>query len=88
MKAAYVFGFLALLPIALVSVFAVLAAAAQEVDNRAAARLRQSWQIDKAHILKIPEIHRRTRARDCQLSDADIRCLVYKNGEQKIAVAE
>ena len=88
MKSSYVYGFLAFLPIALVMAFAVLVAAATEADNRAATRIRQQISIDKKHLLKVPAINKRNGAKDCQLSDDEIRCITFdRSGEMKIAVS-
>lgn len=75
------------LPLAMVCSLAVLAALAQEADNRAATRLRQQLQIDKMHMLKIPAINKKHKTEDCQLSDTEIRCVTHHGGELKIAVS-
>ena len=67
--------------------FAVLSAVAQEVDNRTNTRLRQQWNLDKKHMLKLDNIRRGTNTRECQLSDDEIRCVVYPGGQMKIAVS-
>jgi hypothetical protein len=87
MKSAYIIGFLACFPVALVMCCIALVAIADEIDNRAATRLRQQLTIDKAHMLKVPEIHKRNRTQECRLSDSEIRCIVYPGGEMKIAVS-
>ena len=87
LKASFVVGFLAMFPVALVMVPVALVAIAQEVDNRSAARLRQQWNIDKSHMLKLDSIRKQNRTEECRLSDSEIRCLVYPGGEMKIAVS-
>jgi hypothetical protein len=88
MKSAYIIGFIAMFPVALIMCCIAMVAIADEIDNLAATRLRQQLRIDKAHMLKVPEIHKRNRTQECQLFDTQIQCVAYPGGVQTIAVAK
>ena len=82
---AYVFGFLAFFPLALVFAWAGLNALSQEADNRAARQLRQ----DKALLLKVPAMWRGRAVEDCQIVKDELRCLYHdRSGELKMMAAK
>ena len=85
---AFTLGFIISFPVFLVMLGAVLVALAQEVDNRAAAKLRLQWTIDKSHLLKVQAIHKRTKTQDCEFTGGNIVCVYSdKNGVQKVVAA-
>lgn len=86
--ASFIIGVLALLPIALVVALMVLAALAQEVDNRSAARIRAQWTTDKAHLLKVPALYQlKKNVQECTFDDDEISCVYSKQGEIRKVVA-
>ena len=85
---AYVFGFLAFFPLALIALVACLNALSDEADNRAARQLQQLQQ-DKRLLLKVPAMWRGRAVEDCQIVKDELRCLYHtKSGELKMLAAK
>ena len=84
---AYVFGFLAFFPLALVFAWMFLAALDAEADNLAAAQLKH----DKKMMLLVPAVYKiKSRTfEECQIVKEELRCgYRNKNGEYGIVAVK